>query len=97
MLTTGGGWQDQVNGLLPGAKVGVSAAAEKLSVNYELLALSDAFVDTLQSHMLLVYTGKVRLAKNLLQVREFHEWLRKFASQIQFQNCCVQHRMFKTL
>ena len=69
LLTTGGGWQDQVNGLLPGVKLGTTKPTEPLKVEFELLDLSPDFRKRLSSHLLVVYTGKVRLAKNLLQVK----------------------------
>jgi fucokinase len=69
MLTTGGGWQDQVNGLYPGIKLGQSSKSEKdLLVTAKRIRPSEEFVEKLASHMLLVFTGKVRLAKNLLRV-----------------------------
>ncbi|XP_068115798.1 L-fucose kinase isoform X2 [Hyperolius riggenbachi] len=67
VLTTGGGWQDQVGGLIPGVKVGRSAPALPLHVTVERIELPERFVETLNKHLLLVYTGKTRLARNLLQ------------------------------
>ncbi|XP_051548689.1 L-fucose kinase [Myxocyprinus asiaticus] len=67
MLTTGGGWQDQVGGLFGGVKLARSAAKLPLKVDVEQLPLSQDFVSVLQKHLLLVYTGKTRLARNLLQ------------------------------
>ncbi|KAM3920648.1 L-fucose kinase [Leptodactylus fuscus] len=67
VLTTGGGWQDQVGGLIPGVKIGRSAPELPLHVIVERLLLPDGFLETLNQHLLLVYTGKTRLARNLLQ------------------------------
>ncbi|KAJ3596769.1 hypothetical protein NHX12_003170 [Muraenolepis orangiensis] len=67
MLTTGGGWQDQVGGLVGGVKVARSIASLPLRVEVERLAPSPHFLDQVQRHLLLVYTGKTRLARNLLQ------------------------------
>lgn len=67
VLTTGGGWQDQVGGLMPGVKIGRSAPELPLHVTVERLQLPDGFLETLNQHLLLVYTGKTRLARNLLQ------------------------------
>lgn len=67
ILTTGGGWQDQVGGLVGGVKVGRSRAALPLQVQVERLSLSEGFLVSLEQHLLLVYTGKTRLARNLLQ------------------------------
>ncbi|KAL0967867.1 hypothetical protein UPYG_G00258650 [Umbra pygmaea] len=67
MLTTGGGWQDQVGGLVGGVKLARSKACLPLRVEVECLQLSENFLCSLQEHLLLVYTGKTRLARNLLQ------------------------------
>ncbi|KAF2978886.1 hypothetical protein EK904_006136, partial [Melospiza melodia maxima] len=66
-LTTGGGWQDQVGGLIPGIKIGRSKAQLPLRVEVEQISVPDGFTQTLNDHLLLVYTGKTRLARNLLQ------------------------------
>ncbi|XP_043083720.1 L-fucose kinase isoform X2 [Puntigrus tetrazona] len=68
ILTTGGGWQDQVGGLFGGVKLARSAAQLPLRVEVEQLSLTPDFLSVLQQHLLLVYTGKTRLARNLLQV-----------------------------
>ncbi|KYO37017.1 L-fucose kinase isoform C [Alligator mississippiensis] len=67
VLTTGGGWQDQVGGLVPGIKIGRSKARLPLKVEVEQIPMPDRFIQTLNQHLLLVYTGKTRLARNLLQ------------------------------
>ncbi|KAM9191648.1 L-fucose kinase [Dugong dugon] len=67
VLTTGGGWQDQVGGLMPGIKVGRSRAQLPLKVEVEEITVPEGFVQKLNDHLLLVYTGKTRLARNLLQ------------------------------
>ncbi|CAK8683328.1 unnamed protein product [Clavelina lepadiformis] len=93
MLTTGGGWQDQVGGLLGGIKVGRSKAKLPLRVTNETLVTSSRFYATFADHLELVYTGQPRLARNLLQnvirnyytkqqvvVRNFHD-IRENAEQ----------------
>ncbi|XP_062317256.1 L-fucose kinase isoform X1 [Osmerus eperlanus] len=67
MLTTGGGWQDQVGGLVGGVKLARSKACLPLRVEVERLPVSQDFLVLLNQHLLLVYTGKTRLARNLLQ------------------------------
>ncbi|KAM4018042.1 L-fucose kinase isoform 2-T2 [Anomaloglossus baeobatrachus] len=67
VLTTGGGWQDQVGGLIPAVKIGRSAPELPLHVMVERLQVPDGFLEALNQHLLLVYTGKTRLARNLLQ------------------------------
>ncbi|XP_062402786.1 L-fucose kinase isoform X1 [Sardina pilchardus] len=66
-LTTGGGWQDQVGGLVGGVKLARSRACLPLRVEVERLSLSQDFLSALQQRLILVYTGKTRLARNLLQ------------------------------
>lgn len=68
LLTTGGGWQDQVGGLMGGINRGFSDASLPLHVNVKSIPVSSSFVEILNRHLLLINTGKVRLAKNLLQV-----------------------------
>lgn len=68
-LLVGGGWQDQVGGLVGGVKVGRSRGSLPLRVEVERLRPSEDFLESLQQRLVLVYTGKTRLARNLLQVR----------------------------
>lgn len=53
---------------MPGIKVGRSRAQLPLKVEVEEITVPEGFVQTLNDHLLLVYTGKTRLARNLLQV-----------------------------
>lgn len=69
MLTTGGGWQDQVGGLLPGIKLGRSEGKLPLKVESEVLKIDNEKMKRIVDHSLLVFTGKPRLAKNMLQVK----------------------------
>lgn len=52
-----------------GVKVGRSRAALPLRVEVERLSPPVDFLTSLEQRLLLVYTGKTRLARNLLQVR----------------------------
>lgn len=72
MLTTGGGWQDNVGGLLPGFKITRSQASLPLKVEVETLKLPQATIDAVTQRLICVYSGKPRLAKNLLQVTKSH-------------------------
>lgn len=67
LLTTGGGWQDQVAGVIGGLVQGSSQPHLPLRVDVEVLSLLLDVYSQLNDHFLLLYTGKVRLAKNLLQ------------------------------
>ena len=70
MLTTGGGWQDNAGGLLPGFKMTRSKASLPLKVEVETLNLPQTTIDAVAQRLLCVYSGKPRLAKNLLQVHQ---------------------------
>ncbi|CAE7261491.1 FCSK [Symbiodinium sp. CCMP2592] len=67
MLTTGGGWQDQVGAILGGAKLTRSKASLPLRVLPEQLPLQPSFSEEFESRLLLIFTGRPRLAKHLLQ------------------------------
>ncbi|XP_034031807.1 L-fucose kinase [Thalassophryne amazonica] len=67
ILTTGGGWQDQVGGLVGGIKVGRAKPYLPLHVEVEPLSPPQNFLVSLEQHLILVYTGKTRLARNLVQ------------------------------
>ena len=68
MLTTGGGWQDQVGGLYPGIKVGTSENSLPLQVKSQPITLPEGFLEEIEKHLVVVFTGKTRLARNMLQV-----------------------------
>ena len=67
MLTTGGGWQDQVGGLIGGFKAAQSPASLPLKVSTAMIQVPKGFSELFSSHLVLIYTGKTRLARNLLQ------------------------------
>lgn len=79
LLTTGGGFQDQVNGLVGGAKtVSCDRLSLPLKLTIEPLPLGEPFRADLNENMVLVFTGKTRLAKNLLQ-NVLSRWSRQTA------------------
>jgi len=67
LMSTGGGWQDQVGGLVPGIKIVRSKPALKQHVICEHLELSDETYRELDERFCLIYTGQRRLARNLLR------------------------------
>lgn len=67
LLTTGGGWQDQVGGVIGGLVRGYSNPGLPLRIHIEPFPLTKQLLARLGAHFVLLYTGKVRLAKNLLQ------------------------------
>jgi len=66
MLTTGGGWQDQVGGLVGGIKLITTAPGLPQRIRVEPVQLSPAGQAGLEARLMVVYTGQQRLAKNLL-------------------------------
>jgi fucokinase len=67
MLTTGGGWQDQVGGLWGGIKLINTGPGLPQQIQVETIKLSPETKVELASRLVLVYTGRQRLAKNLLR------------------------------
>lgn len=78
MLTTGGGWQDNVGGLVPGFKIGRSQASLPLKVEWEKLDLSEKTVEEITKRLVCFYSGRTRLAKNLLQ-NVVRNWYARFS------------------
>ncbi|XP_015134702.2 L-fucose kinase isoform X2 [Gallus gallus] len=89
-LTTGGGWQDQVGGLVPGIKIGRSEARLPLRVEVEEILVPEGFARILSDHLLLVYTGKTRLARNLLQ-DVVRNWYARLPSIVQNADALVNN------
>ena len=72
MLTTGGGWQDNVGGLVPGFKISRSQPSLPLKVEVEKIELSEKTVNEFSKRLVCFYSGRTRLAKYLLQVNAYH-------------------------
>ncbi|KAL8167003.1 hypothetical protein V2J09_008502 [Rumex salicifolius] len=67
LMGTGGGWQDQIGGLYPGIKFTNSFPGIPLRLQVNPLLASPLLVSELQTRMLVVFTGQVRLAHNVLK------------------------------
>lgn len=67
IMSTGGGWQDQVGGLTGGIKYITSRSGMKQKLKVEYLDLDEATMTELQERFALIYTGQRRLARNLLR------------------------------
>ncbi|NPA36586.1 MAG: bifunctional fucokinase/L-fucose-1-P-guanylyltransferase [Chlorobi bacterium] len=66
LLTTGGGWQDQYGGILPGIKLLESEPGTQEKMNIRWLP-DNLFTDAaFKDNWLLYYTGITRVAKNIL-------------------------------
>ena len=67
IMSTGGGWQDQVGGVTDGIKYITSRPGLVQSIKVRHITLDDATRDELNSRFALIYTGQRRLARNLLR------------------------------
>ena len=68
-MATGGGWQDQVGGLIPGIKLISSqpGATQQLSVRRLPAVVARRFAKFLEERALLYFTGRKRMARNILR------------------------------
>ncbi len=67
MLSTRGGWQDQVGGVLGGFKIARTAPGAEQRPEVEPIAVPDSLVRALRERSLLYFTGERRMAKNILE------------------------------
>lgn len=67
-MRTGGGWQDQMGALVPGVKLVSSAPGKVQNIKVKRLgkAAEIAFAAFLEEHALLYFTGRKRMARNVL-------------------------------
>lgn len=67
IMSTGGGWQDQVGGITNGIKYITSKAGINQKINVQHIDISTETKDELNERFCLIYTGQRRLARNLLR------------------------------
>lgn len=67
IMSTGGGWQDQVGGITEGIKYTTSAPGIKQKIKVHHIRLSEETQKELSERFALIYTGQRRLARNLLR------------------------------
>ncbi len=67
LMSTGGGWQDQVGGLTPGIKMVSTAPGIDQKIQVTPITLKKETLEELQERFALIYTGQRRLARNLLR------------------------------
>ena len=67
LMSTGGGWQDQVGGLTPGIKMVSTQPGIDQVIKVEPVVLKEETLKELQERFALIYTGQRRLARNLLR------------------------------
>ena len=74
MLTSGGGWQDQVGGIVPGWKLTTTEPGIPQRFSVEEISLPPETSQALAERLLLIYTGQQRVAKNILE-QVVADWL----------------------
>ena len=67
IMSTGGGWQDQVGGITPGLKYITSMPGLQQQLQVAHIELSPQTKKELDERFVLIYTGQRRLARNLLR------------------------------
>jgi fucokinase len=67
LMTTGGGWQDQVGGLTPGVKLISTKPGPFQTIHIDYADLSDSTKKELNDRFALIFSGQRRLAKNVLK------------------------------
>lgn len=67
IMSTGGGWQDQVGGLTAGVKYITTMPGMSQHINVQPITIPAAAAEELQERFALIYTGQRRLARNLLR------------------------------
>ncbi|MDY4671160.1 MAG: L-fucokinase [Oliverpabstia sp.] len=67
IMSTGGGWQDQVGGVTPGLKMITSVPGVEQNLKVSHIELSEETKKELNDRFALIYTGQRRLARNLLR------------------------------
>ena len=67
IMSTGGGWQDQVGGLSTGVKYITTMPGLKQDIQVTHIKVPEAAWHELKERFVLIYTGQRRLARNLLR------------------------------
>jgi fucokinase len=73
-LGTGGGWQDQIGGLIGGAVSTTTAPGIPQKPSVEKLSLTDERYSQLEQRLVLYFSGQQRLARDILR-RAMGRWL----------------------
>lgn len=66
LMGTGGGWQDQIGGIIPGIKLTTTEPGVQ-EFNIKKVKINKKLEQQLNERLVLIYTGQRRLAKNLLR------------------------------
>ena len=67
IMSTGGGWQDQVGGVTPGLKYITSMPGIVQQIKVSHIEIPEKAKKELEERFVLIYTGQRRLARNLLR------------------------------
>nr|WP_295255891.1 L-fucokinase [uncultured Blautia sp.] len=67
IMSTGGGWQDQVGGITPGLKYITSMPGVEQQIKVTHVEIPEETKSELDERFVLIYTGQRRLARNLLR------------------------------
>lgn len=67
IMSTGGGWQDQVGGLTPGVKLVHTVPGIRQNIQVDHIVIPEEARRELSERFALIYTGQRRLARNLLR------------------------------
>ena len=67
IMSTGGGWQDQVGGITPGLKYITSMPGVEQQIKVTHVEIPEETKKELDERFVLIYTGQRRLARNLLR------------------------------
>lgn len=67
LMGTGGGWQDQIGGIVPGIKCISTQPSMNQKFEIEKIHVSESLAKQINDRFMLIYTGQRRLAKNLLR------------------------------
>lgn len=67
LMSTGGGWQDQLGGIFPYVKLLRTSVGVQQQFIIQRVALNQNILDELNERFVLVYSGQRRLARNILR------------------------------
>lgn len=97
LMTTGGGWQDQVGGLTRGIKYFTSKPGVYQDINVDILDLSKETIKELNDRFVLIFSGQRRLARNVLR-EEMNQSIRNNQKSLesisQIQEYCAVMRYY---
>ncbi len=76
LITTGGGWQDQLGGMIPGVKLLETAPGKTQQPRVSPVTMSARTAEQLHRRLLVCFVGERRVAKNIL-----HQIMRRWLSR----------------